>query len=1554
MSGFQKRSKLTPSSPGKSGDPAKGTPEKSAQQSSGQQKAPNKKLQWSMNDLLTKLDSGDAQAESVQEAMAQARAGDTIQQAAPAPPPIDNSVKTTEEPAFHQLERPDFDPAPPPRSSNGEDLSPQQRTAEDHITYEDRSNIIESQTQATPEQFAAEQSFSAFTTGDPTFRPPTEQQLAAEQSFSAFASGGAPANISGDPAMESFRKKLDEEYNAKASPAAAAAQAQFDAFTSHSDISFAMPDAEPLPLQKAIAENGFYTADFDQTAAVETRSNGWEVNTETPEAIAYVETPAYETEDATAYNPAAEAAMEYDGQSEAMGYHGEVQSGYDAQFQTPGYDVEVQSGYNAPVETPEYDGEVQSGYYAPVETPGYDGEVQSGYYAPVETPAYDGAVQSEYDAQSATPGYEGEVQSEYDAQSETPGYDVEVQPGYDAQSEASGFDPQLEIYYAENETTEYVSPETSGEQGATEEYYPAGDETQEFQPQIEGVFDQSGALEPAQPTDAVDDAPVSASLDPPEWMEPGVTAETPQLEWSEPISELPESQPALQLDAAPPKTDQIQVAADAQPRAPQAAEATAAQQELQTAMNGLMRGVDEKPRSFSAAANLLKKAAQKKTEILKDEPQPEPEPIDEDDQSSEEPYTFRRPELASPQKPLFEKTSSPSTLSDHFQYETGRINLKNEMTSVEAAAKSAAQQEWAPPPQQPAAASTDVPPPATPIDVPAPAAAPAAESVSPPTRAELLRPNSLDTGMIDMREMMSKIAPNFAAPSLPAPDAVPVSPPNQFKREQIPNIAKSAAPAKPVEQPESAQPSPPELPATSAPSPPATEGTAPATKPKKKKTGTAKSKTAEAPQADVIKSIQKMAPLSSMQAAQHQEMANNEVKLEHQNLVNQTNQIKNRMRSVPPAGKDTKLSRQAKIGMDDALAFLGRHQRHVAAAAAVGLLAIIVTLFTSIFSNGDLDQRIAEKMKQNHFEEARELVDKGLPQFPNDSKLHFFKGRLLAQQGQNEQALQEYMVATVAQPDNLEFVDYRARLYIDLHRYSDAITDYNRLLTSHDYAKAYNYAYRAQANLERGHFNEALADANKAIKMDPSKSDYYATRAWAYAGMKQYDRAIKEWSNLIAKDPNNATAYAERARAEKSSNQVKAALADLAQSLSIKPSGSAYYYRGLIYRDQNQLPQAINEFSEALKYDSRNPSYLEARAQGYAATGNFEQAVQNYDALAAVQSSGGSSPELLAARALAEMKAGKYGQAADDWEKVLAIKPNDPQAKLNHAESCLNSGEYTKAYDDLTALIEKDPKNAMLYVKRGVVSSKQNHYAIGAADFEKAISIDPNNPNSYFYRGMVSQDHGSLDQARMDFEHVLKLQPDNAQAREKYRALSQMHSRTTSPVPPTAAASLPPPRMAGSTGTARSGDPLADGYNQWRSGNLPVAIELFTRAAKKSPNNALARRYLAYALLQNGQASEASSQFKALATLGSLTGEDEERYMDALNKSGDQRGAIAMLSKKVSEQPDDAQMRMKLARILSDAGQTERARQLVAEGLKQTPRSPEDYQALKDLYNALH
>src|SRR5271156_6608048 len=76
MSGFNKRSRLSAPT-GKSGVPPK---DKESPQSSsgadGQQKPPSKKLQWSMGDLLTKLDSGDATGASVEEAMAQARAGE--------------------------------------------------------------------------------------------------------------------------------------------------------------------------------------------------------------------------------------------------------------------------------------------------------------------------------------------------------------------------------------------------------------------------------------------------------------------------------------------------------------------------------------------------------------------------------------------------------------------------------------------------------------------------------------------------------------------------------------------------------------------------------------------------------------------------------------------------------------------------------------------------------------------------------------------------------------------------------------------------------------------------------------------------------------------------------------------------------------------------------------------------------------------------------------------------------------------------------------------------------------------------------------------------------------------------------------------------------------------------------------------------------------------------------------------------------------------------------------------------------------------------------------
>ena len=72
--------------------------------------------------------------------------------------------------------------------------------------------------------------------------------------------------------------------------------------------------------------------------------------------------------------------------------------------------------------------------------------------------------------------------------------------------------------------------------------------------------------------------------------------------------------------------------------------------------------------------------------------------------------------------------------------------------------------------------------------------------------------------------------------------------------------------------------------------------------------------------------------------------------------------------------------------------------------------------------------------------------------------------------------------------------------------------------------------YNAGAELsEQGRWEEAIAEYNKAIEIDPNLAIVYNNRGAAYFETGQYDLAIADLNKAIELDPNLDMAYANRA-----------------------------------------------------------------------------------------------------------------------------------------------------------------------------------------------------------------------------------------------------------------------------------------------------------------------------------------------------------------------------------------------------------------------------------------
>ena len=203
----------------------------------------------------------------------------------------------------------------------------------------------------------------------------------------------------------------------------------------------------------------------------------------------------------------------------------------------------------------------------------------------------------------------------------------------------------------------------------------------------------------------------------------------------------------------------------------------------------------------------------------------------------------------------------------------------------------------------------------------------------------------------------------------------------------------------------------------------------------------------------------------------------------------------------------------------------------------------------------------------------------------------------------------------------------------------------------------------------QGDVKQALAHAEKSLRLDPKQQEAYFLLASLHVGLNQLDEATREYERILTLDPENreprlflATLYAQQRRYPKAIRTVR-------ELLRLDPQlVVGYYYLGRIYLETNRLPDAKREFLRVLTMDPKFVPAMFDLGVTLEREHQYSRALSMYRRILRAQP---RNSKVWTSIARLYLIMNRYGDAQKAFQKIRELERNDPAADFNIGLICL-------------------------------------------------------------------------------------------------------------------------------------------------------------------------------------------------------------------------------------------------------------------------------------------
>ena len=282
------------------------------------------------------------------------------------------------------------------------------------------------------------------------------------------------------------------------------------------------------------------------------------------------------------------------------------------------------------------------------------------------------------------------------------------------------------------------------------------------------------------------------------------------------------------------------------------------------------------------------------------------------------------------------------------------------------------------------------------------------------------------------------------------------------------------------------------------------------------------------------------------------------------------------------------------------------------------------------------------------------------------------------------------------------------------------------------------YLKRGDAYRRQGELTAALRDLRQAAALDPAAPRAAELLGDVNVGMERYERAAEHYRAFIALDDRAPRVYYKLALTYYRNGQASMAVEPLRQAVAIDARfAEAHYLLALCLREREQDAEALASLNRAVDVSPAFAAAREELADIHFAAGRNQQAIQQLEALAALEP---SRPERLVGVGLAYARLGRtdaailtLGRAAERYPDAPAVYTALGRVWLEAAERRNDRVALSKAVEALqpsTAGSGASSEALMLYGRALYLSGQ---YGAAERALQQAVARRPVEPLAFRY-----------------------------------------------------------------------------------------------------------------------------------------------------------------------------------------------------------------------------